>query len=313
MSIIFDLVYLDRELGELGRLPDGSIVNISGTPGPYFTVGGRPLMFADGTITGPGPGGIVLQTVYDNSPTAQINLSTGKDFIFRALNGNEIIIDAATGKLLVQGDLEVLGSSVVIEGVVQNTDQINVRMPNATTTGITVRPSAGVTPTVDVFQVAISDVGAPVFRIDSTGITHLTSLTVSGTINGIDIVALASAVSTHLGLSPTPPRHSAVQISADTTGLTQVTGDDVQEVIESIDTRLNLLTVGNVVGYEHVQTIPALVWTIAHGANSRRIQTTIWDEIDSSILPDAIVIIDNNTVEIAFNTPQAGRAVLMIF
>lgn len=42
--------------GELGRLPDGGIINAGGVEGPYFTVDGRALIFADGTASdGSGP------------------------------------------------------------------------------------------------------------------------------------------------------------------------------------------------------------------------------------------------------------------
>ncbi len=49
------VVHLD-ELGEQGRLPAGGIINAGGVEGPNFTVGGKALIFSDGTASdGSGP------------------------------------------------------------------------------------------------------------------------------------------------------------------------------------------------------------------------------------------------------------------
>lgn len=49
------VVHID-ELGEQGRLPAGGIINAGGVGGPNFTVGGKALIFADGTASdGSGP------------------------------------------------------------------------------------------------------------------------------------------------------------------------------------------------------------------------------------------------------------------
>lgn len=44
------VVHID-ELGEQGRLPPGGIINAGGTEGPNFTVGGKPVIFADGSAS----------------------------------------------------------------------------------------------------------------------------------------------------------------------------------------------------------------------------------------------------------------------
>lgn len=48
------LVYLVDELGELGRLPSGAVVNIGGVSGDKFTVGGKQVMLDGGNIPGGG-------------------------------------------------------------------------------------------------------------------------------------------------------------------------------------------------------------------------------------------------------------------
>ena len=126
---IFRPTYLIEDLGEQGRLPDGAIINIGGTVGPYFTVGGRALLFADGSSSDPSAGGITLQTSYDNG-NGSIDLSAAKNFVITAINGRRFIIDSATGHVTIEGDLSVLGASNVIEGTISNLDQVNIGVPN---------------------------------------------------------------------------------------------------------------------------------------------------------------------------------------
>jgi hypothetical protein len=45
---VLKLLYLNRDLGETGLLPDGAIVNIGGVSGDNFTIGGKGVMLADG-------------------------------------------------------------------------------------------------------------------------------------------------------------------------------------------------------------------------------------------------------------------------
>lgn len=80
MSTVNKVVVHHHELGEQGVLPNGGIINAGGTQGPNFSVGGKPLIFADGTATDGsgqviqvgGPGAIVrgyehIQTVASNT------------------------------------------------------------------------------------------------------------------------------------------------------------------------------------------------------------------------------------------------------
>lgn len=235
---IFRPSYVIEELGELGLIPDGGITNIGGVFGSTFTVGGKPLLFADGTSTGPGGGGIVLQTTYDNAQTGVLVLSSGKNFVLQAGNGGGLTVNAGTGNVSITGDLNV-----------------------------------------------------------------------SGLVNGINLLTLSA----HLDALVTPAKHSAEQISADTAGLTNVSGSNVQQVIESIDSRLSAVGAGNAQGFEYVQILPAIVWTITHSSNTRRVQVTVWDETDNMTFADTVSIVDPNTVRIVFNTPAAGRAILMLF
>lgn len=240
MTRVFKPVYLDEVLGELGRLPDGSLINIGGTSSPTFTVGGRALLFADGSSTAPDSGvGTTLQVAYSNSLNpAQINTTAGKNIIFNATNGTKFTFNANSG-------------AVTIEG----------------------------------------------------------ALNLSGLLNGTSVSSLID----HINAATSPAKHTAEQVSFDDTGLTNVAGNTVQEALESIDSQLTSFNAANVIGFEYIESVPSTTWVISHGGNSAKIQATIWDETESAILPDSITITDMNTVMVKFSSPQAGRAILMLF
>jgi len=309
---IFRPTYLIDELGELGRLPDGAIVNIGGTDGPYFTVGGKALLFADGSPTAPVTGGIDLQNVYDNGTTGNINLSTGKPFTITALNNKRLIVDPATGAVTIEGDLSVLGDTVVIDKTIQNVDQLNVRMPSAGTVGIDLRPDVGVVPTANLLEVRNTYSGLPVFAIDAAGDVHVQNILIGGLANGIDLVAFYNAFTAHV--APGAGKHAAADISYSAGANVHVTGTNVQQALDSIESELASITVAaNVVGFEYIQAVPAAVWTINHNSNSKRVQVTVWDDTDELVFADTVTLTSVNTTTITFNTAIAGRAVLMIF
>lgn len=312
MTRIFKPTYVVEGIGEVGRLPDGAIINIGGTAGPTFTVDGRALLFSDGTATDGGAGlsAFNLQVTYNASASpAKIDLVSGKDFVLNAVNSKKFIFDAGSGTVTIEGDLNVLGASSVIEGTISNLDQVNINPPLPTTVGLIIAPMAGITPSVNLMEVKGSATGPVVFGIGPTGTTSVSDIVIAGTLNGVPVAQLIG----HIDALLTPAKHSAAQVSFDDSALTNISGDDVQEAIESIDSKLNLLSVGNVIGYEHVQVTPSAIWTITHGANSQRVQATIWDEDNSAILPDTLAIITPDMVRVVFSSPQVGRAILMIF
>lgn len=75
----------------------------------------------------------------------------------------------------------------------------------------------------------------------------------------------------------------------------------------------NTTTVQNVMAYEHVQSTAASIWTIPHTKNTRRLQVTVWDDTDELVYADIVRIVDYDHVEVRFNTPVSGRAILMMF
>jgi hypothetical protein len=227
----FKLVYLNTVSGELGRLPEFAIVDIGGAIGPTFTVGGKPLMFADGSTTDGSPSSLSLslQGAYNNSGfPATINLTSGRDLVFNALNSKAFQFNAATGKVTITGDLEVLGSSSVIEGTISNVDQISISAPAGTISSLLIEPMPGVMMTSDLVKIQNQNGGLPVFVIDALGDTIIRTLNVGG----IDFATFYNAFTSHIAVSGI--KHAASQISV--AALTNLPGTDVQSVLAAIDT-----------------------------------------------------------------------------
>jgi hypothetical protein len=322
MSTTYKIVYLNPDSGELGRLPDLAIINAGGVVGPTFTVGGRGLLFDDGSSTGGSSSfSISLQAAYDQG-NGEINLTSGKNFLIRSLNTDIFSVDAATGKVTITGDLEVQGSSTVIEGTVSNLDQVVINPPVATSTALIIEPQVGVVMTSNLVTIRVQNGGPLVFAIDQSGSTYIRDLhvgselavdgdlTVNGLINTVDVLQLKTDLDDHLA-NDVLTKHTAEQI--DVAGPFQaIVGSNVEEALASIDTQLSVAA-ASVQTWEHIQNIAALTWTISHSRNSMRPTVSIYDTDGILIWPDVVQIVDSNTITISFNTAQAGRAVILFF
>lgn len=58
-SVIYKPTIIIEELGELGVLPDGGIINAGGVKGPNFSIGGKAVILADGTASD-GSGQVII-------------------------------------------------------------------------------------------------------------------------------------------------------------------------------------------------------------------------------------------------------------
>lgn len=318
-TIPLKIVYLVPELGEYAVVPDGSIVNIGGVQGPNFTVGGKPLLFADGTSTDGSSVNFIkpnLQTVYDNSTgEAKIDFTSGKDFVLEAVNNNQFRFDADTGDVTISGKLIVNGGTTTVIHATIETDRVAIHPTAGDYVPFILEPLGGVVPSVNLFDIKTSFGGASVFTIGPTGETYIKNLN-TGLINGVDIGVLAQTVAQHVEIQSSTIKHPAKQISVDRTpALSALPGADVQSVLESLGTTVSQIknTSTNVRGFEHVQSSNSKKWTIVHGNNTRKVQVTIWDPVDEMLWADAVTIKDDNTVEVNFSTPTTGRAILMLF
>lgn len=310
--MIFDLIYLTKETGELGRVPNLGITNIGGTAGPTFYVGGKALLFADGTATDGSNLSqlqITLQGAYNLSSPATIALDTGKPFTVQALNSKVFQINPDTGKVTITGDLEVLGASTVVEGVLANVDQVVIKPPVGTAPVLSIEPVAGVTMSTDLVRIRAANAAPPVFSIDQNGDTFIRRLSVGTTLNSVNFDQFYADFLAHQ--SPIGIKHGSDQIGI-TGPLPGLTGTNVQQVLESISQAIT--TVGDAIKtYEHIQSSALAIWSVVHSKNSVRPTVTIYDDSGYQVMPDEVIIIDPNTLEVRFNTPMTGKAIVLLF
>jgi len=101
--VIFRVVYLNQESGELGRLPDLAIINAGGVVGPTFTIGGKGVLLDDGTSSSGTGVGLTLQTIYDSSLTGVIGIVDSKPFIISDGTTNLLTVDSTAGTVSING------------------------------------------------------------------------------------------------------------------------------------------------------------------------------------------------------------------
>lgn len=123
MSEIKSLLYLNFDLGETGIVPEGAIVNIGGVSGDNFTIGGKGVVLADGTTTGPNGSNVIgLQKVYDNSATGNLYLSGSKGLNILGSSNLGMRIDGGTGAINIDAPLTI--DDVTITGLINGSIDI---------------------------------------------------------------------------------------------------------------------------------------------------------------------------------------------
>jgi hypothetical protein len=312
------LIILEND-GIFGHMLDGSIINAGGTSHDTWTVNGRGLLFDDGASTAPsGSSRLSLQRIYDLTNAvngeAVIKLTLGKDFVLKDDTDDNLFfkVDAETGKVTITGDLEVLGSSTIIESVVQDSDHWVISPKNGAQTALKIEPDLGVTPIVDLITVRRTFGTTPVFRVDKNGNLIATqNFTLGGLLNGVDVAALKNDFDAHIAGSA-PLRHKAADI--DILPITSLPGaSNVQEALEALNTKVDAESSGLAKGYEHVQLTPQMSWMINHPLSSTRAQVTVYDASWEQIIPESVKIIDSSTILITFVAATVGRAMILAF
>ena len=336
----FSPVYIDRS-GKQRTIPSNGLLNISGVTGNIFTIGGKPVMLADGSSSDGSSSLLSLQSAYVNSlaeaGSAKINLSTNKDFsICNSLGTPFFSVDSDTGKTSILNGLSVSPSA----------DNI---------VGLSISPPSGIIPLVDLVNIKSRHLGAIDFSISKDGDTYIRNLEVGNlnltSLNGVDI----SALTLHLSNVEAPYKHLASEIkyvpgftlpnSIFNINVTSVNAA-IDEIVNTVTSSVNSLTdlinnisqgsnpqlegrvttlenevqiindtlsslqSGNVKGINFQQLQARSVWTIHHNTNSRFIQFTVYDENERLIWPDDAFCLDDNTFIISFGNEQLGRAIL---
>lgn len=83
--------------------------------------------------------------------------------------------------------------------------------------------------------------------------------------------------------------------------------------IVASDKALGNIPIGAAYGYYHQQVIAADTWTIVHNGSTMHTICQIYDTNNELILSDKVRIVDINTIEVIFGTPQDGLAHIIMF
>ena len=70
---------------------------------------------------------------------------------------------------------------------------------------------------------------------------------------------------------------------------------------------------GGTSGHQHKQITPSALWVINHGYGSALLICQIFTPSGEQLLPDAMKIVDINTVHVTFGAVQDGLANIMFF
>lgn len=208
-------LYVDKT-GMYRRIPSNGILDIAGIYSSNFTIGGRAIMFADGSASD-GSGNIDLQTVYQHSDAvagaARISLAPGKDFAICDAAGNSFIqVDAETGKITINAELAVISSIVKFTGAYQEFDHLNILSNDGLKPALVIEPKNGIQFTTDPVRIRTSYNGPIDFSVNAQGQTYIRELLVdsidANLIDGVDF----SAISAHLSPTAAPFKHFATEI-----------------------------------------------------------------------------------------------------
>lgn len=261
VSNVYRPLFLDPKTGFASGVPNNAILEISGVVGPVFTVGGRELLFADGTTTGNGGGvasAISLQTSYVNSSTsgepAVITLVPGRDLIIDAPNGPGISfrVDSTTGAVIIGGDLVVSGTHTYVNSTTYQSDNLRLFAQSTTVPALWIGPDQNQnSPTTDLLVISLvaGDPTSAALKVDAGGYTTIAALnvlgdvTVGGKINGVDIADVAAKLQSHIYVG-TSYKHLAREINIDAGSFTDLPGTvvrSVQSVLEFLDNSINTI------------------------------------------------------------------------
>jgi hypothetical protein len=191
--------------------------------------------------------------------------------------------------------------------------------------------------------IQISVDGGLTFNDLVTGATTVTSVGVIGGANLTGNIDLATHASGFLAITDTAGA-SPLVFSVDHLGLsglwqfptqgfngrvvnalTDFNGTEAQGVINVVGTSgivadiigtTLTITPGPSGGFAtgHVQAFAsANIWTVTHNLNTPHVVVSVWDNADpcAQIIPDRIRVTTPNVVVISFNTPQAGKVVVL--
>ncbi len=120
MSHVYKTAVVLEELGEIGRLPDGGVINAGGVEGPFFTIDGKAVILADGTASdGSGP---VIQVA-----GAQGGAAVGYEYV-QSTPGSVWTINHNRNTRRVQCSIWDANDEMIIADIVKIVDSNTVRV-----------------------------------------------------------------------------------------------------------------------------------------------------------------------------------------
>lgn len=351
-SRVYRPLHIDNTTGYPTAIPDGAIINISGTNINRFTIAGKPVMLADGTAADglSGLGLFNLQVLYNNSAdidgNAVIVLAPGKDFVVKDADDSSAFfkIDSVTGAVTIAGDLIVSGVRTVVDTTVISADHYSLSPNSPNTVALSIEPDAGVSLLAPLVDIKPSYGGPSALVVSNTGnlilgedLTVNANITLAGTINGVDVVYLRNRIDQHTSVAV--DKHQAKEINiwpdslvdysfypttiknlqdiiviiSDVINRTKSDVVAVQNNAASLDTRIATLEQQAVTGYTHIQSDVSLVWEIQHSMNTQNFIYQLFDDQGYQVLPDQFIIISDNIIRAMFTMPMAGRVNLMFY
>jgi hypothetical protein len=335
-----------RKLAHLPLLPDGSILNIGGTDFPTFTVGGKGLLFDDGTSTnGSSTGGfsLTLQQAYQNSlpdgnASALLKLLPGKNLTISNTDGSipYFSINGETGDISISGKLSVenvsftdfynefyahiageewlrhYASDINILPIPQLEDgTTNVQQALEQLSSKLVSQSSNKSLTAGYEHT--QDIAAQTWTITHNSNTmraHVTVYNEEWEQIIPEKIKITDANTITITLSE--PMAGKAMVYLMYLGAVDENTDDCIITYPILPCESNSVR-GLVGGYEYIQVIQSASWEINHNANIKRANVTVYDESWEQILPDKVKIINNDVISVTFTKPVSGRALIMLF
>jgi hypothetical protein len=302
--------------GVISELYDGTIINAGGVVGPTFRVGGKPLMFFDGTSTGDDDTGLTFDKVYLYSAVDQ----TGNAPV--TLNGTKgVWFNGSAGSLRISGtgNVSLLGTTSIAGTLTVTADTFTSKALTITPTalgGLNLVAAAGFhgsllnakVGTTNLLSVTTDGTAVQATIIGDVAIEG--DLSINGLIDGfvapnIKLIDDHEALQEHIATSDsTAVKHAAAEISVDNVPSVDNMQVFVDKVVETLTSRF-------VQGYSISIDAASFEWIINHNLETQDISVSVFDSTGEQVFPQAVKIIDDNNVSITFQSIQAGRAVVL--
>lgn len=312
--------------GVIGQLPNGGIINAGGTSNPTFTVGGRGLLFDDGTSTGGGAANPqTLQSIYDTSyipdgRVALVSLDTSKNLTIGSKTSSDIYftVDGSTGAVSISKTLDVtgntsIGGNLLVTGTVNGVniaalrDDLDRHLAGDAgyrhlAINVDITPIAGLPAGTSTVQAALAAINTSAAannsELDAVEAALGAAVNADGTYNAAGFTSVPSILE-----NPTSFTNAIQQLA------TSIEYRAVNRLQNLLDVELTALTGGNFLRYDggrwtnyalSISTLPGVSITAPAAGNFLRFNGTSWVNTGASL---------DDLSDVAITSPQSGHVV----